>query len=129
MYVSNRILLSYNFSGESREPGCARANPGFHLFPELIYGGRRISGLPHVEPRKWLVCVLAFSLPRHALSFSCGAPAHTRHCIHTESCDLDSNFCEAPTKLLLSWLSEMYSFSYDYHFFRAKYFRTHVYTL
>lgn len=70
--------------------------------------------------------MLAFSLPRHALSFSCSAPAHTvaRQC--TESCDLDGNFCEAPTKLLLSWLTEMYSFSYDYHFFRAKYFRTHT---
>lgn len=94
MYVLNRTLRSRTTSPESRGDPGAPANPGFHLFPKLIYDGRRISGLPRVNRANGRrACFLSPTSSPHCLP-PCEPLAHTRQLIHAESYDLDSNFCE-----------------------------------
>lgn len=83
---------------EGAREAWARANgPGFSFIPELIYGGRRISGAASRGPRKWSASPVSLShvllrivlLARRAL-------AHVSVSARG-SYDLGSNFC--PSRL------------------------------
>lgn len=99
----------------------ARADPEFSFISELIYGGRRISELPR-GPRKWSARS-QFLSPTPRIVFL-ARRARARWRIHTESYDLDSNFCEADRSSTLN-LRRCFIFATIITFFYyTKFYRT-----